>query len=91
MQFARGNRRFVAIGWRHARGLSTLAPSRTDPPFETRRRKMNQPYSRISENVLFAALLAAVIGWTAVSVVTDQPAASSPAPSFAATTAIGNS
>jgi xanthine/uracil/vitamin C permease (AzgA family) len=52
---------------------------------------MNQPYSRISENVLFATLLAAVIGWTAVSVVTDQPAASSPAPSFAATTAIGNS
>ena len=37
---------------------------------------MNKPYSRISENVLFAALLAAVIGWTAVSVAADQPAAS---------------
>jgi hypothetical protein len=37
---------------------------------------MNVPYTRISENVLFAALLAAVIGWTAVSLAADQPPAS---------------
>jgi len=52
---------------------------------------MNQSLSRVSENVLFAALLAAVIGWTAVSVAADQPTAStSPAP-VATTTAISNS
>jgi hypothetical protein len=53
--------------------------------------KMNKPYSRISENVLFAALLAAVIGWTAISVVADQPAASTSQVSVAATSAIRNS
>ena len=52
---------------------------------------MNKPYNRISENVLFAALLAVVIGWTAVSVVADQPAASTSHVSVAATTAIRNS
>jgi len=52
---------------------------------------MNKPYNRISENVLFAALLAAVIGWTAISVVADRPAASTSQVSVAATTAIRNS
>jgi hypothetical protein len=52
---------------------------------------MNKPTSRISENVLFAALIAAVIGWAAVSVATERPAASTSATSFAATTGIGNS
>jgi len=45
---------------------------------------MNQPYSRISENVLFAALVAAVIGWAAFSVAADQQAASSANASVAA-------
>jgi hypothetical protein len=40
---------------------------------------MNKPYSRISENALFAALLVAVIGWTAVAVAADQPAGSTSA------------
>jgi hypothetical protein len=79
MRFARRICRFVAIGWRVGRGLPTLAPSRTDPPFRTRRSKMNKSYGRISENVLFAAVLAAAIGWTAVSLAADQPAASASA------------
>jgi hypothetical protein len=52
---------------------------------------MNKPYSRISENVLFAALLAAVIGWTAVSVAADQPAASTSAGCTVARDATGTS
>jgi hypothetical protein len=52
---------------------------------------MNKPTSRVSENLLFAALLAAVIGWAAASVATERPAAPTSATSFAATTAIGNS
>lgn len=47
---------------------------------------MNKPYSRISENVLFAALLVAVIGWTAASLAADQPAAAASPSSVAATT-----
>lgn len=39
---------------------------------------MNQPVSRICENVLFVALLAAVLGWAAVSVAADQATASTP-------------
>jgi hypothetical protein len=52
---------------------------------------MNQSLSRVSENVLFAALLAAVIGWAAVSVAADQPTASTSPASFATTTGISNS
>lgn len=37
---------------------------------------MNKPYGRVSENVLFAVLLAAVIGWTATPVVANPLAAS---------------
>jgi hypothetical protein len=48
---------------------------------------MNKPYSRISENVLFAALLVTVIGWTAASLAADQPAAPASPSSVAATTA----
>jgi hypothetical protein len=48
---------------------------------------MNKSYGRISENVLFAVLLAAVIGWAATPVVADPLAASSPAGSLAVTTA----
>jgi hypothetical protein len=42
---------------------------------------MNSAFSRISENVLFSLLLAAVVGWTAVSVTADAyaPAAASAA------------
>ena len=38
---------------------------------------MNKPYGRVSENVLFAVLLAAVVGWTATPVVAHPLAASS--------------
>ncbi len=39
---------------------------------------MNTAFSRISENVLFSLLLAAVVGWTVVSVADAAgPAASS--------------
>jgi hypothetical protein len=48
---------------------------------------MNKPYGRIAENVLFAVLLAAVIGWTAVPVSAGPLSASSGAGSLAATTA----
>jgi hypothetical protein len=39
---------------------------------------MNNFFGRISENVLFAVLITAVVGWTAVSVASDRtaPAAS---------------
>ena len=50
---------------------------------------MNKPYGRITENVLFAALLAAAIGWTAVSLAADQPAASASAACTAAHDATG--
>jgi hypothetical protein len=52
---------------------------------------MNQPVSRISENVLFVALLAAVIGWAAVSVAVDQATASTSPVSVVATTGTSNS
>jgi hypothetical protein len=45
---------------------------------------MNQPYNRISENVLFTTLLAAAIGWMAVSAATDHPAAPAAAASVVA-------
>ena len=45
---------------------------------------MNQPYNRISENILFTTLLAAVIGWVAVSVATDYQTAPVPAASVVA-------
>ena len=48
---------------------------------------MNKSYGRISENVLFAALLATVIGWAAVNVAAGPLSASSPAGSLAAMTA----
>jgi len=48
--------------------------------------KINVPYTRISENVLFAALLATVVGWTAVSLAADQPAASTSQECVAAAT-----
>jgi hypothetical protein len=35
---------------------------------------MNSFFSRTSENVLFAVLITAVIGWTAVTVATDVEA-----------------
>ena len=52
---------------------------------------MNKPYGRISENVLFAVLLAAVIGWTAAPVVADPLGASSRAGSLAAMTPVHHS
>jgi len=52
---------------------------------------MNQPFSRISENVLFIALLAAAIGSSAMSLATAQPTAPTPAVSVVATTGISNS
>lgn len=46
---------------------------------------MNQPYSRISEDVLFA-LLAVSIGWIAASAAVHYPAAGAPvAPVVSAT------
>ena len=40
---------------------------------------MNSAFSRISENVLFSLLLAAVVGWTALSLTAEAaaPAAAS--------------
>jgi hypothetical protein len=35
---------------------------------------MDNFFSRISENVLFAVLITAVVGWTAVSVAADRTA-----------------
>jgi hypothetical protein len=91
MQLAPPHQQFVAIGWRPIRPVPTLRPSRTDPPFETRRSKMDKnSVGRISENVLFAVLVATVIGWTAASVVDTLPA-STPDALVMATTAIGNS
>ena len=52
---------------------------------------MNKPYGRVSENVLFAVLLAAVVGWTATPVVANPLAASSRPGSVAVTTAAHNS
>ena len=37
---------------------------------------MDQPYNRISENVLFALLLTALVGWLTVPVAPDLPSAS---------------
>jgi hypothetical protein len=37
---------------------------------------MGQPYNRISENVLFALLLAALIGWFTAPVAADLQSAS---------------
>jgi hypothetical protein len=48
---------------------------------------MNPSHTRASENVLFTALLAAVIGWTAVSLAWNQPTPSAPAASLAAKSA----
>jgi hypothetical protein len=41
------------------------------------RSKMNNLFGRISENVLFAVLITAVVGWTAVSVAADSVVTSS--------------
>jgi hypothetical protein len=46
---------------------------------------MHKSYSRICENLLFAALLATGIGWTAASVAADRPAALTAAAAFAVT------
>ena len=47
---------------------------------------MNKPYGRISENLLFAALLTAVIGWAAVNVAANPLSAPTAAPSLVAMT-----
>ena len=52
---------------------------------------MNKAYGRISENVLFAVLLAAVIGWMAAPVVANPLAALSQVEYLAATTAVHHS
>jgi hypothetical protein len=52
---------------------------------------MNQPYNRISENILFTALLAVAIGGMAVSAATDYPTAPAPAASVVATTGANHS
>ncbi len=52
---------------------------------------MNKPYGRISEHVLFAVFLAAVIGWTATPVVANPLAASNHPGSLAVTTAAHHS
>ena len=51
---------------------------------------MSPSCSRISENFLFAALLAAAIGWAALSVA-DQPRASTAPVSVATTVAVSHS
>ena len=51
---------------------------------------MNQPYSRISENVLFVALLTAAIGYSAVQAAT-QPVAPTSAPTVVASTGVSSS
>jgi hypothetical protein len=48
-------------------------------------------YSRISENVLFAVLVATVIGWAALSVASNPQAASAPAAVVMAATGAVNS
>ena len=45
------------------------------PPVLQRRVKMISAFSRISENVLFSVLLAAVVGWTALSLTAADAAA----------------
>ena len=52
---------------------------------------MNKSYGRISENVLFAVLLAAVIGWTATPEVANPLAASNHSASVALMTAAHHS
>ncbi len=52
---------------------------------------MNKPYARISENVLFAALVAAVIGWAAVNVAASPLSTPPAAASLAAMTATQHS
>ena len=47
---------------------------------------MDQPYNRISENVLFALLLAASVGWVTVPVAADLQSAPAAGASFAAPT-----
>jgi hypothetical protein len=37
---------------------------------------MDQPYNRISENVLFALLLTALVAWLTVPMASDLPSAS---------------
>jgi hypothetical protein len=46
---------------------------------------MSNPFSRISENVLFVMLIVAAVGWTAVSVAGDQIA-----PKASASSAMAN-
>jgi hypothetical protein len=62
----------AAVAW-----AATRAENRSGPAVRFRRSKMSKPYGRISENVLFAVLLAAVIGWTAAAIAAYQPAAAS--------------
>lgn len=52
---------------------------------------MGQPYSRISENVLFSLLVAALIGWTTAPVATDLQPASAAGVCVAACAAGGRS
>jgi len=47
---------------------------------------MGQSYNRISENVLFALLLAALGGWFSATAAVDLPLASVSATSFAVST-----
>ncbi len=46
--------------------------------------------ARISENTLFAVLIAAFVGWTAVSVATDRTAPSSASSEVAQVAAAGS-
>jgi hypothetical protein len=50
---------------------------------------MNSYFSRISENVLFSLLIAAVVGWTVVSMATEAASPAASAGSCVAGTAAG--
>jgi hypothetical protein len=52
---------------------------------------MDQPYNRISENVLFALLLAAQIGWFTAPVAADLHSAEAAGACFAAAPGTGRS
>jgi hypothetical protein len=52
---------------------------------------MNQPYNRISENVLFTALVAVAIGGMALSTASYKHAAPAPTTSVVAAAAVNHS
>ena len=71
--------------------LYIAAIGEATPPLQTRRTKMTNPFSRVSENTLFSLLVVAFFGWAALTIATAPVAPSSSASSAVARVAAANS